>query len=78
VIPLPQEICGAEVQRYGFHGLSYECSRSFFSRSARGGSGSNDGGHARRRAGKTMKKPKASNTGGESKMRWPHSAGVSS
>jgi acetate kinase len=24
VIPLPPEICGAEVQRYGFHGLSYE------------------------------------------------------
>jgi acetate kinase len=24
VIPLPREICGSEVQRYGFHGLSYE------------------------------------------------------
>jgi acetate kinase len=24
VIPLPREICGAGVQRYGFHGLSYE------------------------------------------------------
>jgi acetate kinase len=24
VIPLPHEICGADVQRYGFHGLSYE------------------------------------------------------
>jgi acetate kinase len=24
VIPLPPEICGAGVQRYGFHGLSYE------------------------------------------------------
>ena len=24
VIPLPREICGAELQRYGFHGLSYE------------------------------------------------------
>ena len=24
VIPLPRKICGAELQRYGFHGLSYE------------------------------------------------------
>jgi len=24
LIPLPREICGSEVQRYGFHGLSYE------------------------------------------------------
>jgi len=24
VIPLPRELCGSEVQRYGFHGLSYE------------------------------------------------------
>jgi acetate kinase len=24
LIPLPRQICGAEVQRYGFHGLSYE------------------------------------------------------
>jgi acetate kinase len=24
LIPLPREICGEEVQRYGFHGLSYE------------------------------------------------------
>ena len=24
VVPLPREICGSEVQRYGFHGLSYE------------------------------------------------------
>ena len=24
VIPLPREICGSELQRYGFHGLSYE------------------------------------------------------
>ena len=24
VIPLPREICGSDVQRYGFHGLSYE------------------------------------------------------
>jgi acetate kinase len=24
VIPLPREVCGAGVQRYGFHGLSYE------------------------------------------------------
>jgi acetate kinase len=24
LIPLPRAICGAEVQRYGFHGLSYE------------------------------------------------------
>jgi acetate kinase len=24
IVPLPREICGAGVQRYGFHGLSYE------------------------------------------------------
>jgi acetate kinase len=24
VVPLPREICGSEVRRYGFHGLSYE------------------------------------------------------
>jgi acetate kinase len=24
LIPLPRQICGSEVQRYGFHGLSYE------------------------------------------------------
>jgi acetate kinase len=24
VVPLPREICGTELQRYGFHGLSYE------------------------------------------------------
>ncbi len=24
VVPLPREICGSDVQRYGFHGLSYE------------------------------------------------------
>jgi acetate kinase len=24
LIPLPREVCGSEVQRYGFHGLSYE------------------------------------------------------
>ena len=24
VVPLPREVCGLEVQRYGFHGLSYE------------------------------------------------------
>jgi acetate kinase len=24
VVPLPREVCGSEVQRYGFHGLSYE------------------------------------------------------
>jgi acetate kinase len=24
VVPLPREVCGPEVQRYGFHGLSYE------------------------------------------------------
>ena len=24
VVPLPREVCGAGVQRYGFHGLSYE------------------------------------------------------
>ena len=24
VIPLPREVCGSELQRYGFHGLSYE------------------------------------------------------
>ncbi len=24
VIPLPRELCGTDVQRYGFHGLSYE------------------------------------------------------
>jgi len=24
VIPLPREICGSDLQRYGFHGLSYE------------------------------------------------------
>jgi acetate kinase len=24
VIPLPRDLCGAFVQRYGFHGLSYE------------------------------------------------------
>jgi acetate kinase len=24
VVPLPREICGSELQRYGFHGLSYE------------------------------------------------------
>jgi acetate kinase len=34
VIPLPREICGSEVQRYGFHGLSYEYVASILPRVA--------------------------------------------
>jgi acetate kinase len=34
LIPLPREICGSEVQRYGFHGLSYEYVASILPRVA--------------------------------------------
>jgi len=34
LIPLPSEICGTEVQRYGFHGLSYEYIASTLPRTA--------------------------------------------
>jgi len=34
LVPLPRDICGAEVQRYGFHGLSYEYVASVLTRIA--------------------------------------------
>jgi len=34
VVPLPREVCGSEVQRYGFHGLSYEYVASVLTRVA--------------------------------------------